>query len=208
MRWGIFTPLTPTLNFENFEPILVPSADQALEKFGEHQGDLFVGGLPQRLAAIDQGLGCELLTFENNPLFFTLNSLIAAEAFLGRPNSRAILTAVEALWFGMIDRLKRDEAFRETACEAIPRAIDGLGVKKHNITTSNLRRTLPGPHNRDNYELFPSRPTDLMTAVVRTVQRAMTSTSRSKNTQVGSVLDRIADELLDEPDNESPLKNH
>jgi hypothetical protein len=69
------TVLTPLLNSKR---VLTEShpPDHALERFLGGRGDLFIGGLPQRLACARNGDTVEVITSDTNPLWFGIDAMI------------------------------------------------------------------------------------------------------------------------------------
>ncbi len=175
--WKLRTPLNPLLTPERFVVHRVPNPDAALQLFLDGEGDFFVGGLPQRLVAKTAG-HVELLTFENNPLLFSVNSLIYPNELLDRDqHARSLLSAMSSLWFIMVNRLRSDDSFRSIACEDIPRMLDDMfGRGRHFVTKQGMAKMLSQAFDSsgdEQYEFLPSRPTDLLDAWARAHARLL-----------------------------------
>lgn len=162
--WRLTNPLTPDLNDDNFIVESLGDPDFALSQFLNGVGDLFVGGLPQRLAA--RKMGChEVLSSQNNPLLFSLNSLICSETMF--EERKPILTAASALWFDTISKLKINQEFRQQVTQAIPQLLRNLSIEKHNLNEEFFQTIFS--ETGSTYEFFPDRPTDLLDQLLRII---------------------------------------
>jgi len=162
--WQLQNPLPPGIITESTVIQIEPDADRALMRFAkEGEADLFVGGLPQRLKARELGLE-EVINSRNNPLLFSLNSLVFAKSTLDTPRGEPLLGAVSSVWFRSVQQLRSSTTFREAAVSAIPEMLNRLGVADHSIDQKGLDEVLPGPLGGEEYEIFPESPTDLLDA--------------------------------------------
>ena len=162
--WRLYTALTPLVetNAFAFEQILDP--DLALRTFlTDGVGDLFFGGLPQRIAA--RASECrEVLNFENNPLLFSLNSLIYSDTL---QNRLGIVSAASGLWFKTIAQAMNDSAYRAMAQKGCMRLLQELEVEQHTLTEDLIGDVISGR----KYEVFPERPTVLFNDVLEIFRR-------------------------------------
>ena len=194
--WRLYTPLTPVLRDADFAFEHIPDADLALRTFLEGAGDLFLGGLPQRLAA--RKVGCyEVLSFANNPLLFSLNSLIFSEALKDR---QGIMSAASGLWFKTIAQAKADPSAMKSLQNGCLRLLDNLKVDQHCITADLIAEVL----SDERYEVFPDRPTDLfdeLLSMVATTFRHLTA-NKIHQKVMEEVFDSMAETLDREVDKE------
>jgi transcriptional regulator with XRE-family HTH domain len=173
-EWRVERVFVRDFPARTFEVITVGDADQALAKYLADDGtvfDLFIGGLPQRLRALRHPDVLDVLSIQNNPAFFSLNSLVYADVFLQTPRARAILAAVEALWFDTIDRIRQQEGLRETVLHEVLRDLDTLSLGYRSLDSTTLGLVLPGGSADNEYEVFPSQPSDLLDAFLALTHR-------------------------------------
>jgi transcriptional regulator with XRE-family HTH domain len=170
--WILTRSFVHGLNIQDFEIEFFADADDALRQFVENDlGDLFIGGLPQRLQAVKNGCA-EVLTFANNPLLFSINSLICSEEMFR--TSKPILSAATSIWFQAISELTlndKDETFRNKIVNAILQMVDNLGVTDASLSAEVLRQVLPP---KTLYEIFPAQPTDLVDEVLTISEQVFT----------------------------------
>jgi hypothetical protein len=139
----------------------VPDADVALEQFLAGDGDLFVGGLPQRFQALKHNC-IELISADNNPLLFSLNSLIYSGPKREAPPPE-VLAAAAGFWFRTIARAKQDENYRNEVVDQCVRM--AKGADRAQWLDPEQFRQLLDPATVSPYEVFPARPTDLLDAI-------------------------------------------
>lgn len=147
-----------------FEFELVPDADVALEQFLAGFGDLFVGGLPQRLAAT-KAKCVEVLSFDNNPLLFSLNSLIYSGDKKDQPPP-AVLAAATSLWYQTIARAKAEPPYR---AELVEQCIRMATAERAQWLDADHFRALFDPDNKNPSEVLPARPTELADSITADV---------------------------------------
>lgn len=98
------TPLTPTLNSDRVTMESLP-VEHALNRFLGGHGDLFIGGLPQRLSCVKQGL-VEVVTSQMNPLMLGIDSL----PYNGDVDVE-VLQAISASWSRVCRELAASEDY-------------------------------------------------------------------------------------------------
>ena len=171
--WRIPTELTPLLTPEFFDFLRETDADSALTSFLAGVGDLFVGGLPQRMAAEAQGC-VPIVHYEINPALFSLNALVYGPKVAELSDRHQLLSMVCSAWFSSIERLDLDSSYCHTATEAIPTLLDELCISNHRLTHEFLKQMLP-PKQVCRYELFPHSPADLTRSVVSCIRKLQQS---------------------------------
>lgn len=98
------TPLTPIFDSDRVTIESLP-VEHALDRFMNGRGDLFIGGLPQRLICVQNGL-VEVLTSQINPLMLGIDALVyKGEVAL------PILEAISTSWSRMSRRLAANEHY-------------------------------------------------------------------------------------------------
>ncbi len=138
----------PFLDTKNTRVITRGDANAALKLFQEGTGSFFAGGLPQRLAGVREYGYIEVISYDNNPFLFSINSLICSETTL--QDAKILLGAVEALWFQTLRRLYAEELQKLTN---VPRLMADADIKvwvdsltdTHDLTGNqpdNLKKTL------------------------------------------------------------------
>jgi len=199
-EWKLRTPFNPAFTDQYLRFVREPDPDEALRGFLEGQGNLFIGGLPQRLAATAQGC-TEIISIENNPLLFSINSLVYPELMLQARNAKAILGLASSLWFETITRIREDQEFRATVCNEVPKLLDDLGVEGHHVSGSFLDRVLPRSRRLaaqeaeepdQTHEYFPDQPTGLLDAVVRSCAQVIKEVTHDRTLEDQAIEDIIA----------------
>ena len=186
--WRLYTPLTPVLRDGDFAFEPIPDADQALRTFLGGAGDLFLGGLPQRIAA--QKKGCHaVLSFENNPLLFSLNSLIYSEALKDR---QGIVSAASGLWFKTITEAKRDPAYLGVVQKGCMELLRALQIDQHSLTEELIAEVL----GSNRYEIFPERPIDLSDELLRMAAATFRQLG-GKNGVTNKVMEEVFDVMAE-----------
>jgi transcriptional regulator with XRE-family HTH domain len=159
--WKVENPINPDINRDNFNFWEIADPDQALEKFIEGEGELFIGGLPQRLNALEYQDCSDVITYANNPLMFSTNSLVYSKGLSELRDHRPILNIISSLWFSTISKLRSDESFRGKAINEIPGMVENFGYTDHSIDESILDKVLPGSEINHEYEFFAAKPKDI-----------------------------------------------
>lgn len=148
--WKIITPVSPSINLNNFDILPFNNADVALNAFLSGKGDFFIGGLPQRLSAVDNNC-IEILSFKNNPLFFSLNSMICSNNLFYK--EKALLSFCNSLWFNVVGKMKEDVKYCDMVARSCISLLEKLKVGDNNIREQYFRDVFI---NRSNeYEIFP-----------------------------------------------------
>jgi hypothetical protein len=161
--WSLRTSLTPELSDQNFVVKPFGNADFALEKFAAGLGDLYVGGLPQRLRACKEYNCIEILNSEINPLLFSMNSLIYSEQFAGGDDAaQPLLSTISALWFRNISALKRDEDMRSQMFSEVQRFST---ADRETARSSLTHEAFEAVLRNGAYEDFPDTPTGLVDSI-------------------------------------------
>jgi transcriptional regulator with XRE-family HTH domain len=121
---------------ENFEVQIIPNPDVALESFRAGAGDLFLGGLPQRLT-LRKGEFREIITQGKEfPSLYSFQSLVCSERML--TEKRPLLHAIDALWYDTSRRLYTDAAFRGLVFDEICEHLERHGIEKHNFVKDDF----------------------------------------------------------------------
>jgi plasmid maintenance system antidote protein VapI len=142
------------------------TADQALNLFREGEGDGFLGGLPQRLRLLEEGAYIEVVHFDNNPFLFSVNSIFATQAVF--EHHRNLLHAASALWFETVRRLRGSSEFRARVAAEIVSTLD-QSEEGHSLRAEFFEKVF-GPRG-DRYEVFSTRPGDLVRPLLETAER-------------------------------------
>jgi transcriptional regulator with XRE-family HTH domain len=162
--WRLMTSLVPELIPKNFKVDTYANPDFALNQFlKEKVGDLYVGGLPQRLFAKEEGC-VEVLSFENNPLLFSLNSLICSEEMV--ESQKPILSTISSLWFHTVGRMKREPNFRALVVRGIQSMLIDLKIDNHNLRKEYFDMLFSETDDENAYESFPNHPSELLDEVM------------------------------------------
>jgi hypothetical protein len=142
---------------ESIEVQMIPNPDVALETFRAGAGDLFFGGLPQRLALQSGDFKEVAVCGKEFPLLSSLHSLICSERmFLEK---RPLLHAVDALWFETCRRLYLDAEFRTLVFAEIGDLLERHGVEKHSLVRADFEKLFT-PAGR-SLEIFAQFPAEL-----------------------------------------------
>ncbi|SPE37257.1 hypothetical protein SBA6_680027 [Candidatus Sulfopaludibacter sp. SbA6] len=166
--WALRTPLVPELAPGRFDVQVVPNPDYALDRFLDGMGNLFVGGLPQRLKAKSRGC-VEVMNSDLNPLLFSFNSLICSKRLYEQ--HQAVLAAVTSLWFTTIAQMRSNGEFREYVKKSILALLDQLGIEDHSLTPEGFDEVFGATQGA--YEVFPETPSGLVDCYADMVQRVM-----------------------------------
>jgi transcriptional regulator with XRE-family HTH domain len=172
-------------------------ADFALEEFTKGElGDLFVGGLPQRVEAFENPACVEVISSEDDPLLFSYNSLLCTPQL--HANRRNLLYLITNLWSEVVKRMYANKTFREHIAEECARVVSRFGVAPSRGTVSAERivqmftpQPEPGPETRferritsseqllsRDTELFISGPRDVSNAYLQIVGEAAYARAR------------------------------
>lgn len=162
--WILRTPLTPELSSGEFEIQEFNNPDLGLETFLRGFGDLYIGGLPQRLLARERGC-IEVLSSQSNALLFSVNSLICSKDLVG--TDTRVLSAVTSLWYDTLARLESDAAFRDEVAEACIALLSDLKIEGHHLTLEAFRHVLGQAPGR--YEAFPPKPAGIVDELLQTL---------------------------------------
>ena len=128
---------------DNIDAQIIPNPDVALESFQAGAGDLFLGGLPQRLA-LRQGDYREVVTLSKDfPQLYSFQSLLCSERMLAE--KRPLLHAIDALWYDTCRRLYSDQDFRRLVFQEICDMLDRHGIEKHNLIKTTSRHCSARP---------------------------------------------------------------
>jgi hypothetical protein len=142
---------------DNFELQIVSNPDVALESFRGGAGDLFLGGLPQRLA-LRKGEFRELIVHGKDfPRLYSIHSLICSERML--VEKRPLLHAIDALWYDTCRRLSSEAEFRVLVYEEICDLLERHGIEKHSFVQKDFEMLFTAA-GRD-LEVFAQTPADL-----------------------------------------------
>jgi transcriptional regulator with XRE-family HTH domain len=186
-------------SLKNFEFKRYSNAELALRDFLAGSGHGFVGGLPQRLFATSSrpDYCIELVTFDNNPLLFAVNSLVCNRSMA--EHDRPILHAATALWFETIVRIKRDSAYREAVIAEMSDFLKAeLGTEPALCRLE--RATIERVFLQDSYEIFPETSADFVSALRRIFEGTQTAlgqlaTKRNRHVTPDEVLEYVRDTL-------------
>lgn len=131
--------------------------DSALEFFIKtKEASLFIGGLPQRLSARENGC-IELITYENCPFLFSLNSL-SYNNDLDSSDAKLCLSHISHIWFETISQLKLDYNYRNKMFDDIKNMLESHpDFKNHKLTKDNWHKVI----STKEYIVFPNSPGDL-----------------------------------------------
>jgi hypothetical protein len=142
---------------QTLEVQIIPNPDVALEMFRAGAGDLFLGGLPQRLA-LQKGEFKELIVHGREfPRLYSFRSLICSERMFAE--KRPLLHAIDALWYDTCRRLTEDAGFRGAVFAEICDTLERHGVEKHNLVKEDFD-SLFSPAGLE-WEVFAQTPTHL-----------------------------------------------
>ena len=166
--WKMETPLVPEFTAASMNLLPRDNPDDALKLFLAGHGDFFLGGLPQRLAARTRKC-TELLTYENNPLLFSINSLLCTAALAA--SDLASVSACAAAWYAAIARMKSDPAFLAAAATECVALLSQMGFHDCNVKTTDIE-LLFGPNGKE-YEDFPVAPARLLDQIMADLCRIM-----------------------------------
>ena len=157
----LLTPLTTDMDFHWHA---FPSADMALRRFQDGEGDYYIGGLPQRLFLKSDPRYLEVLHFGNNPFMASINSLFCSHKLATEHPD--LLAATLCTWFDTVRRMHEDAPYRRAVAADIIKLLD---TDQHNLTLGLFDEVF-----QDNeYEIFSTRPGDLLGPVLDAVQRAI-----------------------------------
>ncbi len=162
--WILRTPLTPELSTGEFEVQEFNNPDLGLDAFLRGVGDLYIGGLPQRLRARDRGC-IEVLSSQSNALLFSINSLISSNDLAG--TDTRVLSSVTSLWYDTLARLESDAAFRDEVAEACIELLADLKIEGHHLTVDVFRSVIGEASG--SYEAFPPKPAGIVDELLQTL---------------------------------------
>ena len=191
--WKLYTPFTPEINTDTFAIHAFNNPDLALRSFLEGFGDFFMGGLPQRLVAREHGC-IEILNFANNPLLFSVNSLICSNSVY--EEHPFIMTSIASVWFETIRKIQRDQAFCEGVAESSIQLLDDLGIDGTILCRSFFSQIFRNASGRE-YESFPEHPggvIDELLVVLRTIH-AQLSEMEINPVLLHEILDQLTEIL-------------
>jgi transcriptional regulator with XRE-family HTH domain len=141
-----------------FELQIIPNADVALESFQAGAGDLFLGGLPQRLV-LRRGEYRELVAHGKDfPRLYSFQSLICSTRML--EEKRPLLHAIDALWYDVCRQLYAYPNFRTLVFEEILELLDGHGIERHHLIKEDFE-WLFTPEGKE-LEVFAQTPAQLL----------------------------------------------
>jgi len=141
----------------DFDLQIIPNPDVALETFKSGAGDLFLGGLPQRLH-LRHGDFRELVAFGPGfPKLFSFHSLICSQRIL--TEKRPILHAIDALWYDTCQRLYTQPEFRKQVFDEICDLLERQGIEKHSLTREDFDTLFS--NQGAEFEVFSQKPADL-----------------------------------------------
>ncbi len=171
------TPFTKGIDWNKFEHDTSPNPDRALSKFLAGYGDLFVGGLPQRYIAEHDPECLTLMSAENNPCLFSLNSLICSEDMFER--GRSMMSLITSVWFQMCERLRNDRAFRQKVLVEIDDVLKGRHrILDHSISSDLFEDVFNNQAENNFYEYFPRRPADIVSQVIKILDECTDKASK------------------------------
>jgi hypothetical protein len=152
--WQFDNQLTPNVGLEVFSHEEVPNASEALQRFRENRCALFVGGLPQRLAAERDGC-VPVITAQQRPSLFSINGLIVTrQTNIIAP---ALINSIATLWLHTMTRLNRDIEFRKTTVESMQKMGVDLGLEEiSNMNAGDVEKLFA-----DGLEFFPETPAQI-----------------------------------------------
>jgi transcriptional regulator with XRE-family HTH domain len=137
-----------------------PNPDVALDVFRMGLGDLYLGGLPQRLALRNADFS-EIVTLnkedEKRRRLYTLNALVCTQAMM--EEKAALLHAIDALWYTTSRKLYTDQGFRETVFDEILELHERLQLERHSLVKSDFNHLFSEEGRQ--YEIFAQTPADL-----------------------------------------------
>lgn len=163
--WRLETPLTEEIKPESFTFQTFADPNFALNRFIGGIGDLFIGGLPQRLEA--QEAECvEVLNFKNNPFLASCNGIICPDLMI--KEQKPLLAAATSLWFEVISRMKANASFRHRVAQGCIQLIDDLRVSNHSLKIKHFDQVFKS----DEYEYFPESPVLLLDKVIQVARTA------------------------------------
>jgi transcriptional regulator with XRE-family HTH domain len=175
--WRLQNSLTgPELGPNNFVLEVIEDPDVALNQFLGGTGDLFIGGLPQRLVATGKPHNLvEVLNFANNPLLFSLNSLIYSSEYEKSPPI-SVLAAITGLWYRAIDEARDHAEYRQQIikqCTRLAQNYRSTTTWPDPIHFDALLAQTPEQPARSRYELFAAKPTELSDAITNDIVSAV-----------------------------------
>jgi hypothetical protein len=116
------TPLTPVLSDSKIEYRSF-AVDDGLARFLSGQGDLYIGGLPQRLECARKGM-VELITSQNQPLMMGIECFV----YKGIGADVEVLEKVSISWSRVCRRLMADEGYCRQLYSNWEKSCNALGI--------------------------------------------------------------------------------
>jgi transcriptional regulator with XRE-family HTH domain len=142
---------------ENLDVQIIPNPDVALESFRAGAGDLFIGGLPQRLALRRGEFKEVVVSGKEFPRLYSLNSLICSERMLAE--KRPLLHAIDALWYDTCRRLYAEPEFRTLVFQEIHEILDRYGIERHSLVQADFESLFTSAGLE--FEIFAQTPAQL-----------------------------------------------
>jgi transcriptional regulator with XRE-family HTH domain len=150
---------------EDWDVQIISNPDVALESFQAGAGDLFLGGLPQRLA-LRKGPYHEIIAQGKEfPRLFTVPSLVCSEPMLAE--KRPVLHGIEALWYDTCRRLYAELEFRKQAFQEICDLLERYGIEKHNFAKEDFEALFSEAGRA--FEIFAHSPSTLLDEMSRSL---------------------------------------
>lgn len=172
----------------------VDNPDKALAIFKEGVGDLFIGGLPQRLVA--KRYCIDIVSSQIHPLLFSINTLIYNKSLDENNSIKNILYFASKAWFEATSRLKTDDIYRKEVFSSIKEMLIKLGIAEHNLEEDGFNAVF-GNLTKQDYEIFPSRPSDITDHVVSLIKNMFSFTINCKPDGVDkNVVDEFCKKIL------------
>jgi hypothetical protein len=189
--WRFGDNLTPDIPWSLFRNRIIQNATEALAEFLKSPHALFIGGLPQRLQAEDEGC-ISILDFDHNPKLFSVNGLLYNTG-LGQSGS-SVLQAASALWFDTISKLKKEAKYREEVAASIKTMLTRIQTPP--LWKDSIYDQL---FTDDKFEFFPEAPADiadyyveLQSGVLKAELRKLVSRGRASQREISVTATTVA----------------
>lgn len=181
------------LDPSTFDLAVLPSADLAKKRFEEGFGDLFVGGLPQRLALRDAPAPyVEVLHSGINPFMASINSLVCSPKVVA--HHRDILYTSMGIWFETVNRMKESKQYRRAVATEILALLDAQN-ENHSLTLSLFEEVF-GKQGAE-YEVFAGGPDALTQPLLATMQEVLLSVVQSNGPERKAEKQRLVKQVRD-----------
>ncbi len=137
--WRFASPLLFNFDITRCE-IREDDVESAADRFLGGEGDLFIGGLPQRLRCMESGKCVEIVTSEYDPTLFAVNSMIVKSSDV--ETVRDVLNAIFDEWGKLTRELEAGDSAVDALFEYYVRTTSALGAGRFRSNSSMFHHVL------------------------------------------------------------------